>query len=914
MLIRLNSASIAADADALGSAALKISSATRTLASSLNSCSGMAGIDPMAEEFAEGTPEQGGYDAAADAMLRSGQTLAQAVAGFEAYVIGLAAAYRAMELAGAEGGANTFATLRATTISSSQQSAGTSLGDEQRGSPQGEIMEWIENFLKDTAGIVIPTADTGKVNNAASAWETYSSQLTSAAAGVRAALPVTLASTFPQTGAVSAVQNKLSELIAGASTDASGLAQGCREYATNVETIRDELRAMLGQLAVEVAIDIGVGVALSFFTFGAGALAAMGKAATTVARWVPKLVALVNRLRSLITVGKRTMALMRRAAVEAIESTVSGTIANAGASLAFGNFSWSGMGGAAISSGIGGVVAGPFSHVGSAATSRVTRVTTTSVVGGVTGGAGGVAGEFVASAVTGQEFNLIVAALAGTAGGTAGGALTNLRTPSVGGAPSAPSTAPSTGGGVPATGTGAPSTGGGAGAPSAGGGAGAPSTGGAPSAGGGAPAAGGGAPSTGGGAPAAAGGAGAPAAAGGGVPPAGAGTSTPGDTQIDAPASPAQDAPASTPEAEAPTSPAAESPASAPEAEAPASPTSDGSDAPASDASEPAAQNPVDELQTRMDEIEADAHAALDDVLDDVHARIDDLEVRQDEVFDQIQADLDDARAALGGDDVGSDGIPPALDADATAATPPQEGRVYDLEGGGEYRTQWSPEQLHGGTDAAAEIAPLIDASPYTAADVVRMIDAPTEALSTAELTFLTDLRRRVTSDGSTVWQKVLAPGDGPSRLDGTFAYQPDSVTGFVTRLRDVAHLATPREIYEQLRLDYAGSPFRPDGSENVQLLRFTLDAGSSQPVIPFDSIARGGPSEFTAPVPFTGNGYTAAGLPVASGQIIPESSFSRSGGPGVMDVGTEMWEITPNGIYRLVGVLLDGRGWVAVR
>src|SRR3546814_19950809 len=84
---------------------------------------------------------------------------------------------------------------------------------------------------------------------------------------------------------------------------------------------------MLGQLALEVAIDIGVGIALSFFSFGAGALAGMAKAAATVARWIPKIVAVLNRLKSLIRVSTRLMALLRRAAVAAIEATVSGTIA-----------------------------------------------------------------------------------------------------------------------------------------------------------------------------------------------------------------------------------------------------------------------------------------------------------------------------------------------------------------------------------------------------------------------------------------------------------------------------------------------------------------------------------------------------------------------------------------------------------
>src|SRR5690606_1795351 len=198
--------------------------------------------------------------------------------------------------------------------------------------------------------------------------------------------------------------------------------------------IREELRAMIGQLAVEIAVDIGVGIALSFFTFGAGALAAAGKALATIGRWIPKFAALINRLRSLIQLSKRTATVMRRAAIEAIESAVSGTIANAGASLAFGNFSWSNLGSATIASSVGGAFAGPFSHIGTQSASRVTRVSTRAAVDSVTGGAGGVAGEWAASQVTGNDFNLIMAAVTGSAGGAASGGISGIASPSSGGA------------------------------------------------------------------------------------------------------------------------------------------------------------------------------------------------------------------------------------------------------------------------------------------------------------------------------------------------------------------------------------------------------------------------------------------------------------------------------------------------
>lgn len=558
MQVRVNAASFYSEARQVGMAARKIESSVTSAGNTLAGCAGMAGIDPMAEEFAHGAPEEGGYDQSARSMLRAGAKLSQAVAGFEAYLLGLAASYRAMELAGATSGVNTYASMTPTTVSGTPPYVGTSLGDEQRGTPQGEIMEWIENVLKDTAGIVIPTADTGKVRQAAAAWDSYSSALGTAKASVNSALPATLAAEFPQQAAVIAVQHKLAELIGHLSEDAKKLGDGVTSYADSVESIRGELLSMLGQLALEVAIDIGVGIALSFFTFGAGALAAAGKAAMTVARWIPRLLHVVERLKTLIMAAKRTMAFVRRAAIEGIQATVSGTVANATASAAFGNFSWSGLGGAAISSGIGGLVSGPFSHIGANIANRGPRITVRATVDGITGGAGGVAGEWAAAQVSGQDFNLLMSFLVGTAGGAAGGGLTSIKNPgSVHPtslqAPPATSSG-SSGSSAHPTSTGAPSSGG-------------SSSGGAPSSGG---SSGSGAPAAvatggGGGAPAG-GGSGAPSIDSSGVPGAGVGSSSGGsssgapaaggagvpDGHVDVPGALGGDGPSSGPQVEAP--------------------------------------------------------------------------------------------------------------------------------------------------------------------------------------------------------------------------------------------------------------------------------------------------------------------------------------------------------------------------
>lgn len=814
MLVRMDAATFASEASQVGAAARKVSQATTSLASSLNGCSGMAGIDPMAEEFANGTPEQGGYDASTTAMLQGGKTLAQAVASLEAQVIGLAAAYRAMELAGADGGANPYLGMSATTISGSVPHAASALGDEQRGTPQGEIMEWIENFLKDTAGIVIPTADTGKVSNAASAWSTFSGDITSASSTLSAALPATLASEFPQSGDVSAVKSKLVELLDGFSTDADAISQGCTDYATNVETIRGELRAMLGQLALEVAIDIGIGVALSFFSFGAGALAGVAKAAATVARWIPKLLSVINRLKTLIQSSKRLMALMRRAAIEAIESTVSGTIANAGASLAFGNFSWSGLGGAALSSGIGGVVSGPFSHIGSTITSRGPRMVVTGSVGAVTGAGGGIAGEWAASQVTGQEFNLLVSALVGAGGGAAGGSLGNIATPGSSTAPnvevSAPNTTPATAN-VGAGGTSAsnatttttsdgPSNGAPTPVATGGGGTATPGTGGAGGPGGS------GAPSS-----------TAPAGVGGASGGSGS-TSTASpvpivDSNVDVPASLDIDEPSTTPGGGS-TTPTADS---TPPSHADMPPNTPDTDAPS-----------AADIDRQFDELEADIDRQFDELEADVDRQFDELAADIDRRFDDLQSQLESGEPGANGggptafddglmagrpDGVDSpaffdDGIPeagaPADTVDGPdAADGADRGDVGDGDPGADTSGEGTPPGESGGDASDADALPPGEYSwvhhPASLAPIRTELADILDGNAAAG-----DGWYRV-SDADRV-ESVPYPGPrpDPGLLDGRFAPEVD-VNGHAVELGDAARLldADPTAPYGH----------RPDGS-----------------------------------------------------------------------------------------------------
>ena len=79
MNVRVNPATFASEARQVGSAARSVRSSTTAFGNIIGGYAGMAGIDPMAEDFAQGSPEEGGYDLGARSIMRSGVTVAQAM-------------------------------------------------------------------------------------------------------------------------------------------------------------------------------------------------------------------------------------------------------------------------------------------------------------------------------------------------------------------------------------------------------------------------------------------------------------------------------------------------------------------------------------------------------------------------------------------------------------------------------------------------------------------------------------------------------------------------------------------------------------------------------------------------------------------------------------------------------------------
>lgn len=234
------------------------------------------------------------------------------------------------------------------------------------------------------------------------------------------------------------------------------------------------------------------------------------------------------------------------------------------------------------------------------------------------------------------------------------------------------------------------------------------------------------------------------------------------------------------------------------------------------------------------------------------------------------------------------------------------DGRIYSMMDDVPHRTAFSPDQL-----GSSRVDDILDTHGVSRNELNDLINKPAGDLTASERATLNAVRDDFPApDADTVMQKVIDqpyidPDTGDLKWGGADnylldQYAPNEVRGAVTTAGDTAHLGTPGQINEQLRLDYDGTHHSPDDA-STHVIRFQTDNPNFD--IPRNSDMTGSPTRFDDwSDPFTGNGFTKSG-----DDIIPEYVTD---GPTVIRDGAEMWEVTDSGTQRLVGVLRDGE-WI---
>ncbi len=277
----------------------------------------------------------------------------------------------------------------------------------------------------------------------------------------------------------------------------------------------------------------------------------------------------------------------------------------------------------------------------------------------------------------------------------------------------------------------------------------------------------------------------------------------------------------------------------------------------------------------------------------------------------------DDTSGAGRGDDAAAGGHGPDGDVTGPAGgdsptssstTPASPGRVYSLMDGTEHTTAFAPEDLGG----SRVTTPLLDKYGVTRTHFEDLINRPIDTLTPSEKTIVNGVRNELTAQVTpdTVFQKVLDQPhfDASGKLvlgqgENIVLRDDGMITGSVSVAQDTAHLTTPADFFQSLRLDYPNTNFLPDDS-GAYVVRFQEQVNASGSVNPqlHSSMGGDGSVDHYSP-PFTGNGFLKTG-----DDIIPEYRANRVN----MREGAEMWEVLSDGTQRLFAVLRAGE-WIPV-
>ena len=164
-------------------------------------------------------------------------------------------------------------------------SAGTLSAPPSAGGPGSGLLDNVG--LMHQVGVPVPDGDTDKISTAAAAWDRLATvhQTTTVAEGLGVDARAFQETHSPEVEYIVGDLEELQQATTSVLNGCAELAQSCADYKTALDDLRTSLEGILEDLAVELATTAAVGVAASFVSFGAGAVAATAKAAHSVTKY-----------------------------------------------------------------------------------------------------------------------------------------------------------------------------------------------------------------------------------------------------------------------------------------------------------------------------------------------------------------------------------------------------------------------------------------------------------------------------------------------------------------------------------------------------------------------------------------------------------------------------------------------------
>ena len=182
-------------------------------------------------------------------------------------------------------------------------------------------------------------------------------------------------------------------------------------------------------------------------------------------------------------------------------------------------------------------------------------------------------------------------------------------------------------------------------------------------------------------------------------------------------------------------------------------------------------------------------------------------------------------------------------------------------------------------------------AEGWTVEEFNQICQLPASSMSAIQLTSMNKIRdKQLKPKADTLVQKVITEYDVNKYLDGSY----QTPKGFISICADVKQYVTVKDCYYGLRLDYAGTYFKPD-DPYYGVIRFTAD-NSAEATVP-KSPANGGAVE--DPYPFGGAGFTTgtAGRMGSPEWVLPVFAQINAGGAQLLLIAEDGTE-TVKGVY----------------
>ncbi len=164
-------------------------------------------------------------------------------------------------------------------------SAGVLSAPPSAGGPGRGLVDGIG--LMQQVGVPVPDGDTDKVSKAADAWDRLANvyQTKTIAEGLAVDARTFRDTHSPEVEYIVRDLEELRDAMTSVTDGCAELSQSCKDYKSALDDLRTQLEGILEDLAIELAVTAAIGIAASFVSFGAGAVAGTAKAAQSITKF-----------------------------------------------------------------------------------------------------------------------------------------------------------------------------------------------------------------------------------------------------------------------------------------------------------------------------------------------------------------------------------------------------------------------------------------------------------------------------------------------------------------------------------------------------------------------------------------------------------------------------------------------------